>query len=80
MRLAEFGDSSLDFELYFSCADILGIKDVMSDLRFSVVNKFKENHIVIPFPQRDINLHEAVKIEQLKGRAVEEAGESKISD
>lgn len=51
-----FGDSSLDFILYFFVADGFTIAGVRSDLRFEIDKQFRDNKISIPFPQRDVHL------------------------
>ena len=51
-----FGDSSLDFTLTVWVHELWFFERVMSDLRFSVMKKFKEKNIEIPFPQRDLHL------------------------
>ncbi len=55
--LHEFGDSSVNFILY-SWADNVNVVQhtLRSDILFSIWNKFKQNHIVIPFPQRDLHV------------------------
>ncbi len=52
VRFAGFGDSSLDFELYFFSKNLLVINDIKSDIRFEIDRLFRENNIEIPFPQR----------------------------
>lgn len=55
--LDNFGDSSINFILYFWIADVnLGLRNVKSEVMFSIWKKFKENDIEIPFPQRDLNI------------------------
>jgi len=54
VRFTNFGDSSLDFELLFYSRNFIVIEDVKSDLRFEIDKTFRENDIIIPFPQRDI--------------------------
>lgn len=54
-RLTNFGDSSLDFEVYFWCHEMFGIEQVKSDIRKTIAHKFGEHDIVIPFPQRDLH-------------------------
>jgi small-conductance mechanosensitive channel len=54
VRFIDFGDSSLDFELYFWSKEFMRIEDVKSDMRFEVDRLFRENNITIPFPQRDV--------------------------
>lgn len=51
-----FGDSSLDFHLTVWVNELWFFERIMSDLRFGVMKKFKENEIEIPFPQRDLHL------------------------
>jgi len=54
----DFGDNSLVFDLYF-WIDTFGEKDlrvIRSDVRFRIEELFKENNIVIAFPQRDIHV------------------------
>ncbi|CAN5409854.1 mechanosensitive ion channel [soil metagenome] len=53
---ANFGDSSLDFDLRFWCADLLDMDLTASDIRSNIDRLFRENKIEIPFPQRDINI------------------------
>lgn len=54
VRFLDFGDSSLNFGVYFFSKEFLRIEDVKSDIRFSIDQLFRENHVTIPFPQRDI--------------------------
>jgi uncharacterized protein YndB with AHSA1/START domain len=51
-----FGDSSLDFELRVRILRIDRRFSVQSDINFSIDHAFKEAHIKIPFPQRDLHL------------------------
>ena len=55
-RLAEFGNSSLDFQILFFSKNIFRISKVKSDIRRIVNRKFIENHITIPFPQMDLHV------------------------
>ncbi|MDQ4120462.1 MAG: mechanosensitive ion channel [Acidobacteriota bacterium] len=56
VRLIEFGDNSLNFELWVWSKAKLHRKTVLlSDLNFAIWEKFKANNIEIPFPQRDLN-------------------------
>jgi len=56
VRFNEFGESALDFSLYFFSRNYMIIEDIKSDLRFSIDAAFRENNISIPFPQRDIRI------------------------
>lgn len=60
-----FGESSLDFELVLSI-ELNALRDmdmVASNLRFSIDRLFRENGIVISFPQRDVHLDALKPIE-----------------
>jgi small-conductance mechanosensitive channel len=54
IRLVNFGESSLDFEALFWTKDMLEIENIRSDIRFEIERLFRENNIVIPYPQRDV--------------------------
>lgn len=56
VRLINFGDSSLDFELLFWSRKGFTIENTKSDLRFLIVERFLEKGIEIPFPQRDLHV------------------------
>lgn len=53
----DFADSSLNFKLVFTLANSFEARFVQSDLRFAIDQKFRENNITIPFPQRDVHLY-----------------------
>ena len=58
--LKEFGDSSVNFMLFFWVEDVSrGRYRAKSDVMMSVWKKFKEHNITIPFPQRDIYIKNA---------------------
>ncbi len=63
VRFAEFGESSLNFELYF-WAHILDRWMAISDLNFSIDKMFRENNIEIPFPQRDLHIRSEKPVEK----------------
>ena len=56
VRFNDFGDSSLDFQLYFWTANDFLVENIKSDLRFVIDEQFRKNGVVIPFPQRDLHL------------------------
>ncbi|WP_258549256.1 DUF3772 domain-containing protein [Thalassospira profundimaris] len=58
-----FGDSSLDFELRYFLRDIGDVLAVASSIRFEVLERFREEGIEIPFPQRDVNLRDIDRLE-----------------
>ncbi len=55
VHLLDFGESSLDFELFFFSQNIFHIEDVKSDIRKIINQKFIKNKIVIPFTQMDLH-------------------------
>lgn len=63
-----FGDSALEFELLFWTYEIWNIEIVSSKMRFEIDAIFRENNIVIAFPQRDIH----VKIDKQMLREIKE--------
>lgn len=54
----DFGESALVFGLYFFVKDSFVDPKIKSDLRFAIDKIFRENNITIPFPQRDIYIHQ----------------------
>ena len=61
-------DSSINFEARFFLADITAQLAVTNEIKFRIYERFKEEGISIPFPQRDINLAPEL-MEALKGMA-----------
>lgn len=61
----DFGDNSLVFDAYFWC-DVGGekyLRDIRSAIRFRISDLFKDNGIVIAFPQRDVHLDASKPLE-----------------
>lgn len=56
VRFSNFGDSSLDFQLFFWSTKTFRIETLKSDLRFKIDELFRSNNIQIPFPQRDVHI------------------------
>ncbi len=62
VRLMRFGDNSLDFELRVWIGDPEnGINNVKSSVCFRIWEKFCENDITIPFPQRDVHIRTDIR-------------------
>jgi small-conductance mechanosensitive channel len=59
-----FGESSLDFQLRAFVQDAYMTPRVQSELHFAIDKAFKEANIEIPFPQRDINFKNILKIDE----------------
>ena len=53
-----FGDSSLDFGIYFYVRDSFTDPRIKSNLRFAIDQAFRDNGITIPFPQRDVHFYD----------------------
>ncbi|KAA5534821.1 mechanosensitive ion channel [Taibaiella lutea] len=66
VRLVEFADSSLKFDLLFWTTQKFNVENLKSELRFAVLKKLNENNIEIPFPQRDLNLKTGFQSEMVK--------------
>ena len=64
----DFGDSALIFDAFFwiEATKDRSLRGVRSALRFEIDRVFKENEIVIAFPQRDIHVDGSLKLEQYK--------------
>ncbi|MEM1123316.1 MAG: mechanosensitive ion channel domain-containing protein, partial [Bacteroidota bacterium] len=54
VQFIDFGSSSLDFDLHFFSREYMTIEMVKSDIRYTITRLFRDNHIEIPFPQRDL--------------------------
>ncbi|MBW1712185.1 MAG: mechanosensitive ion channel [Deltaproteobacteria bacterium] len=53
----KFGDSSVDLELRIWISDAEnGVTNVSSAVRLAIWDRFKENGVAFPFPQRDVHL------------------------
>lgn len=59
VQFKNFGESSLDFEVFFWARNSWEIEFVRSDIRFEIDKKFRENKVRIPFPQRDIHIQKS---------------------
>ena len=51
-----FGDSSLEFQIYFWTERIWRIENIKSELRFEIDEVFREHDVTIAFPQMDIHV------------------------
>ncbi|MDD9910701.1 MAG: mechanosensitive ion channel [Ahrensia sp.] len=61
VHFADFGASSLDFQLRFFLRDIMETPFVETDVRFRIDKAFRENGIEIPFPQTDLHIRSGLK-------------------
>lgn len=62
----DFGDSALIFDAFFwiESSSERTLRGVRSALRFEIDKAFKENDIVIAFPQRDVHVDGLLKLEK----------------
>ncbi|MBF8455781.1 mechanosensitive ion channel [Kaistella sp. G5-32] len=58
VRLNDYADSSLIFNLYFWAEDVFRVENLKSDLRIKIFEEFKKNNIDIPFPQRVLHFNQ----------------------
>lgn len=59
VRFLKFGDDGLQFELRAWSTTLIQRKGkLVSDLNFSILEKFRANRIEIPFPQRTIHINQ----------------------
>ncbi len=56
VRIVDFGNSSINFQILFFSNNIFRIEKVKSDIRKIINRKFMENKITIPFPQMDVHV------------------------
>lgn len=56
VRFKNFGESSLEFELYFWTTETFSVENIRSDIRYKINAAFKDQGVHIPFPQRDIHI------------------------
>jgi len=54
VRFNNFGDSSLDFQIYFWVKEPFLVENTKSDLRYAIDDAFRKHGVHIPFPQRDV--------------------------
>ena len=56
VRFNDFGDSSLDFQVYFWVRESFLVEHTKSEIRYAIDDAFKKHGIQIPFPQRDVHI------------------------
>ncbi len=61
VRFTDFGDSSLNFLLIFTVDDVMKQWKVKSDIITEIDRRFREENVVIPFPQRTVWFNEIKK-------------------
>jgi potassium efflux system protein len=70
---SDFGDNSLIFEVCYwtQVSEVLDVKSIQSFVRFQIEQLFRENGIIIAYPQRDIHLdtNSPLKIQLIKNKS-----------
>ncbi|MBX3530888.1 MAG: mechanosensitive ion channel family protein [Rhizobiaceae bacterium] len=74
VQLVGFADSSINFEMRFFLADITAQLAVTNEIKFRIYERFKEEGIGIPFPQRGVNLPQDM-VDAVKQMASAQAAE-----
>lgn len=81
VHLTEFGDSSVNFQVFFWVEDIIkGRYRPKSDVLFAIWDKFHEHDIEIPFPQRDLHVKGPIRIERYLTDEEAEEAQKKAKD
>ncbi len=62
VQFRDFGNSSLDFRLFFWTTELMPVEFIRSDLRYRILELFRQHNVEIPFPQRDLWLRNAVQL------------------
>jgi small-conductance mechanosensitive channel len=57
IRFTDFGDSSLNFSIFFRSEELFRVENIKSEMRIKIFESFNANHITIPFPQRVIHIN-----------------------
>ena len=61
VRFNNFGDSSLDFQVFFWVKEPFLVENTKSEIRYAIDDAFRKNGVQIPFPQRDVHIKTNVK-------------------
>ncbi|MFW6259556.1 MAG: mechanosensitive ion channel family protein [Tangfeifania sp.] len=61
VRFKDFGDSSLDFQVFFWVKEPFLVENTKSEIRYAIDDEFRKNGVHIPFPQRDVHIKTNVK-------------------
>ncbi len=61
VQFLNFGESSLDFKLFFWVDNVSAGMSTTSDIRFAIDKRFREEGIEIPFPQREVRIVEGME-------------------
>jgi potassium efflux system protein len=68
--LGNFGANALEFSVFFHVANIGVDAGASNEVRLEILKRFRADGIEMPFPQRDIHLHDLDRIEALVRKIV----------
>ncbi|MCB0657570.1 MAG: mechanosensitive ion channel [Saprospiraceae bacterium] len=54
VHFTDFGNSALEFVLHIYCREFFRIERIKSEIRYRIVELFRQHGVEIPFPQRDL--------------------------
>lgn len=57
VRFNDYGDSSLQFLVFFWAEEVFRVENIKSEIRVRIFELLRENKITIPFPQRVVHLN-----------------------
>jgi len=66
VRFSDFGDSSLDFQVFFWVKEPFMVEHAKSELRYAIDDEFRKHGVQIPFPQRDLHIKSNATLTQVK--------------
>lgn len=61
VRMNDFGNDSLEMELFFWADQTWEVELHKSEIRFEIDRLFRQHNVVIPFPQRTLHIPDSVK-------------------
>ena len=72
----EFGNHSLNFSISFwiQVSHVIDLRRIPSDIRYQIDELFRQNKIVIAFPQQDLHFRTPLKVEMSKPAAFNKTG------
>jgi small-conductance mechanosensitive channel len=56
VRFNNFGDSALEFQVFFWVRETFWVENIKSELRYAIDDEFRKHGVHIPFPQRDVHI------------------------
>lgn len=57
VRFLDFGESSLDFQVFYWSSENFYAENIKSDIRYAINDEFNRSNVRIPFPQRDVYIN-----------------------